>query len=162
MTPFVHNGVTMAQVMSTPIARPASVDIEPWLSVVCGAPSANTGEVCGVCGRWHFTPYGNARVTAHFRRYCAGTSWLGSNATKINNRSVKRKETAMNRVKLVGGVVVGSLLTLSARATDAIPDATSMTTSITAIGGTAAAAAALGFSIWLYRKLKAKAGQAVG
>ena len=68
----------------------------------------------------------------------------------------------MNKVKLVSGGVLSVILASFANATDVIPDAASMTTSIGAIGGTAAAAAALGFSIWLYRKLKAKAGQAVG
>jgi len=44
----------------------------------------------------------------------------------------------------------------------AIPTAADMTTSVTAIGGLAGAAAVLGLSIWVYRKTKAKGGQALG
>lgn len=68
-----------------------------------------------------------------------------------------------NMLKKIGGVLVGVATGASAFAqTATIPTATSMTTDITAIGGVAAAGAALGFSIWLYRRLKSKAGQAVG
>lgn len=43
-----------------------------------------------------------------------------------------------------------------------VPTAESMTTSIGTIGPVAGAAAALGLSIWVYRKVKSKAGQAIG
>jgi hypothetical protein len=69
----------------------------------------------------------------------------------------------MKHTKVLLGSLAGLFLGSLAHAQSAtIPTASSMTTDIGAIGGVAAAAAALGFSIWLYRKVKAKAGQAIG
>lgn len=64
------------------------------------------------------------------------------------------------RKYVVPAVVLGVVSAQAQTAT--IPDATEMTTKIGLISGTAAAGAVLGFGIWIYRKLKAKAGQAMG
>jgi hypothetical protein len=43
-----------------------------------------------------------------------------------------------------------------------VPTSSDITAGITAAGAAAGAAAVLGLSIWVYRKIKAKAGQAIG
>lgn len=68
----------------------------------------------------------------------------------------------MKNIRNKVGAAVAVLVITAANARAAMPSTTDMDTGMTAIGVTAGLAGALGLSIFLYRKAKAKAGQAVG
>lgn len=79
----------------------------------------------------------------------------------VGGGSPLRMKEHQNMKRVIAGLALLSPAALFAQ-TATIPTASSMTTDIQAIAGVAAVAAALGFSIWLYRRVKSKAGQAVG
>lgn len=69
----------------------------------------------------------------------------------------------MKNVRRLFALISVLAFAVLARAEDVpVPDAAAITTKVAAIGGLAGAAAAIGLSVWIYRKTKAKAGQALG
>jgi len=67
----------------------------------------------------------------------------------------------MRKLVAVSLAFIGAVA-VQAQTAATLPTPTEMTTQITGIAPVAAAAAAVGFSIWMYRKVKAKSNQALG